>query len=107
MEYYAAMKKERGTDMSATWLDLKGVVLSENSRSPEAARSVTPCPRRSGKGRVEGTENASAVARGVGTGRERPRGEARGSLGTPGLPRLAIVVADAHFRALSTRKEGI
>lgn len=90
--------------MSATWLDLKGVVLSENSRSPEAARSVTPCPRRSGKGRVEGMENASAVARGVGT---RPRGEARGSLGTPGLPRLAIAVADAHFRALSTRKEGI
>lgn len=90
--------------MSATWLDLKGVVLSENSRSPEAARSVTPCPRRSGKGRVEGPEDASAVARGVGTG---PRGEARGSLGTPGLPRLAIAVADAHFRALSTRKEGI
>lgn len=38
MEYYAALKKEPSTDTATTWLDLKGVMLRENSQSQE-----TPC----------------------------------------------------------------
>lgn len=84
VEYYTTIKRNKLLMHATTWMDHKGIMLSEISQSPKATDFMIPFIRPSGKGKIGGMENRSGVARSSCRETAWLKGKAWGNLGGTG-----------------------